>query len=238
VAHASDVGLQHSITQHHKCRCVACRVTEAELHLACDIGLALLVPLLEGVGLHSGYDGTDTSLAMGTTFLISDTHFGHTNICRFVRDDGSPLRPWSDINLMDDHLVERWNRVVSPQDKVYHLGDVAIPRRGLKRLKELNGRKILIKGNHDIFKLQDYLLYFDDIRGSHYMDGYILTHIPVHTENLNRYKANIHGHLHYRNICHQDGSLDGRYQNVCVEHVNYEPIPFDTVRDRLKAQGL
>ena len=217
---------------------VAGRVAKTELDLICQVWLALLVPLIECVVLHSGYDGTDTSLAMGTTFLISDTHFGHTNICNFLRDDGTPLRPWSDINLMDDHLVERWNKVVGPQDKVYHLGDVAIPRRGLKRVKELNGRKILIKGNHDTFKLQDYLLNFDDIRGSHYMDRYILTHIPVHTDNLSRYKANIHGHLHYRNILLPDGSLDSRYQNVCVEHIDYAPIPFDTVRDKLKAAGL
>ena len=167
---------------------------------------------------------------MTKTFLISDTHFGHTNVCKFTRDDGSKLRPWDDVDKMDEELIQNWNDVVKPCDKVYHLGDVAIPRRGLKCLESLNGRKILIRGNHDIFRLSDYSKYFDDIRGCHYLDGNILTHIPVHEDNLKRYKVNIHGHLHYRRI-EKDGEIDPRYFCVCVEHTNYKPIDWEYVRD-------
>ena len=171
---------------------------------------------------------------MAKTFLTADTHFGHAGVCRFSRDDGTPLRPWDDPSEMDEALIERWNSVVGPGDKVYHLGDVAIPKRGLKCLERLNGTKVLIRGNHDIFKITDYLPYFKDVRGCHYMDGIVLTHIPVHPDNLARWKGNIHGHLHYRRILLPDGSIDQRYQCVCVEHTNYTPIDFEVLRNYYK----
>lgn len=166
------------------------------------------------------------------TFLIADTHFGHAGMCKFLRDDGTPLRPWDNSNEMDEALIENWNSVVGPNDKVYHLGDVAIPRRGLRCLERLNGTKILIRGNHDIFKLSDYAQYFKDVRGCHCMDSIILTHIPVHPDNLARYKGNIHGHLHYRHIMLPNGTPDKRYQCVCAEHTDYRPINWEEVRSR------
>ena len=172
---------------------------------------------------------------MTETFLVSDTHFGHGNICRFKRDDGTDLRPWDDVFEMDEALVERWNSVVGPSDKVYHLGDVAIPRRGLQVLERLNGNKVLIRGNHDIFKLSDYAAYFRDVRGCHYLDGLILTHIPVHPDNLTRYRGNIHGHLHFRRILNPDGTPDERYQCVCVEHIDYTPIDFEILRQHYRS---
>ena len=68
--------------------------------------------------------------------------------------DGTKMRPWDTAEEGDAAMVERWNSVVGDNDKVIHLGDVAIPRRGLKVLEQLKGRKVLIRGNHDIFKLQ------------------------------------------------------------------------------------
>lgn len=174
---------------------------------------------------------------MSTTFLTSDTHFAHAGICRFLRDDGTPLRPWDDYGEMEEELVSRWNATVGPEDKVYHLGDVAIGRKGLRVLERLNGKKVLIRGNHDIFKLSDYTPYFKDLRGCHYLDHIILTHIPVHPVNLIRYKGNIHGHLHYRRVLNQDGSIDERYQCVCVEHTDYRPIAWEEVRSRYNVTG-
>ena len=175
---------------------------------------------------------------MAETFLISDTHFGHTNVCKFLRDDGTPLRPWNDVNEMNEALVERWNSVVTDKDKVYMLGDVAIPRHGLRWLFELKGTKVLIRGNHDIFKLSDYLPHFKDIRGCHYLDKTLLTHIPVHPVNLTRYAANIHGHLHFRVISDPlSGLPDPRYYNVCVENINYTPISWNVVRQQIRDSG-
>jgi calcineurin-like phosphoesterase family protein len=125
---------------------------------------------------------------------------------------------------------------------VYHLGDVVINRRALKTLGRLNGEKVLIKGNHDIFKLEDYTPYFKDIRGYHVMNGMILSHIPVHEESLARFGTNIHGHLHYNRVTMLDTYLskpiiDPRYHCVCVEHTDFKPILFEDVIKKIINEG-
>lgn len=178
---------------------------------------------------------------MTATFLVSDTHFGHANICRFTRDDGSKLRPWENPEEMDEEMVTRWNSVVNKKDRVYHLGDVVINRKCLSILHRLNGRKVLIKGNHDIFDLKDYLPFFDDIRGYHVLNGLILSHIPIHPESLARFGANVHGHLHYRRVMKKDtfGNelIDPMYYNVSVECIDYTPISIEELNMKIVEQG-
>lgn len=171
-------------------------------------------------------------------FFISDTHFSHKNICKFMRKDGeTPLRPWDDVEEMDEILVQNWNSVVGEHDKVYHLGDVFIPRRGRFILDRLNGKKVLIKGNHDIFALKDYTPWFKDIRAYMKIDDIIFTHVPIHTCNLYRFKNNVHGHLHEHRVLLDDGEIDPRYFSVCVEHINYTPIEFSELREALDRNG-
>ena len=165
-----------------------------------------------------------------SAFVTSDTHFGHSKSITFLKPDGNLLRPFSSVEEMDEIMVENWNKKVGIKDTIYHLGDVAIPRRGLKILERCNGRKILIKGNHDIYKLPDYLPYFADIRGCHVKDSLVFTHIPIHSESFEgRYKGNVHGHLH----CHlvMDGDEpDKRYFNSCVEQHDFAPVAFEDVK--------
>lgn len=173
---------------------------------------------------------------MPSVFLVSDTHFGHAGVCRFLRDDGATkLRPWDDPAEMDEAMVELWNQTVKPNDKVYHLGDVVINRRALQILHRLNGDKVLIKGNHDIFKLHDYTEHFRDIRGYHVMNNMILSHIPVHAESKGRFSANIHGHTHANRVKVQ-GNIDPWYHCVCVEQTSYRPILFEEVLARIAAE--
>ena len=175
---------------------------------------------------------------MPTTWLVSDTHFGHEKTCTvFKRDDGTPLRPFNSVEEMDEEMVKRWNDRVRPKDKVYHLGDVVINRKFLSILSRLNGDKVLIRGNHDIFKLEDYTKYFRDIRGYHVMNGMILSHVPVHPESLGRFGVNIHGHLHYQRVKTNNDGIDTRYHCVCVEQTDYAPISFEEVSKRIVNEG-
>jgi calcineurin-like phosphoesterase family protein len=179
---------------------------------------------------------------MPSVFLVSDTHFGHTGVCHFTRDDGTKLRPWDTPEAMDEEMVRRWNDTVRPKDKVYHLGDVVIQRRSLNILRRLNGDKVLIRGNHDIFKLEDYTPHFRDVRGYHVMNGMILSHIPLHEESLGRFGVNIHGHLHYKRVMRHKHPgarpvLDVRYHCVCVEQTDYRPILFEDVMQRIRDEG-
>lgn len=173
---------------------------------------------------------------MPSVFLTSDTHFGHLGVCRFTRADGvTKLRPWDNPQDMDDDMVARWNAVVRPGDKVYHLGDVVINRKALPTLARLNGDKILIKGNHDIFKLEDYLPFFRDVRAYHVMDGKILSHIPIYRDGLMRFGTNIHGHLHDRRVM-LNGQIDPMYFSVCVEQHDFAPVLFENVLKQIKKQ--
>ena len=174
---------------------------------------------------------------MPAVFLVSDTHFGHAGVCRFMRNDGvTKLRPWNNPEEMDEFMVAAWNERVRPTDKVYHLGDVVINRRALSTLARLNGDKVLIRGNHDIFRDDEYRKYFRELRAYHVMNGMILSHIPIHEESLGRFGTNIHGHLHANRVM-KDGAIDTRYHCVCVEQTDFAPILFEDVIKRIVAEG-
>jgi len=170
-------------------------------------------------------------------FFISDNHFGHANIITFIDKNGNVFRNFSSEEEMNEHMVEKWNSVVRPIDKVYHLGDFAIPRRGIKFAERLNGDKVLIKGNHDIYKIHDYIPYFRDIRAYHVIDGMILSHVPVHHSSMRRFGSNIHGHVHEKFVYDDSGNIDNRYFPVTCEHLSYTPIEFGELKRRIIAQG-
>ena len=169
---------------------------------------------------------------MPSVYLVSDTHFGHRGMTTFLTDDGNKVRPWDDVESMNRDLIAYWNATVKPNDKVYHLGDVVINRRYLPIVGELNGEKVLIKGNHDAFRLEEYTPYFRDIRAYHAMNNFLLSHIPVHPNQLRRWKGNIHGHLHSNEL------EVVRYVNVSVEQTNYRPILFEKVLEAYRARGV
>jgi calcineurin-like phosphoesterase family protein len=93
------------------------------------------------------------------TFVYADPHFGHKGVTQFLRADGTKLRPWDDVTKMDKDLVELYNSVVRPNDRVYFLGDVTFKPTHLHTLGGLHGSKVLIKGNHDTLKLSQYTAY-------------------------------------------------------------------------------
>lgn len=161
----------------------------------------------------------------GRTWVAADHHFGHKNILTFKDDKENLIRgsKFKDIEDHDQSLIANHNALVKPEDRVYLLGDVVINRKSLYMLGQLTGRLVLVKGNHDIFKLKDYLPYFDDIRAYVVQkDGegnkVILSHIPIHEDSLGRFGTNIHGHYHQNKI------NDKRYVCVSLEHTDYKPI--------------
>ena len=168
---------------------------------------------------------------MANIFFASDHHLGHSNILTFKREDGSPLRNFAHITEHDEYIISQHNARVGKKDKTYYLGDVAMSHKSLYLLDRMNGEKVLIKGNHDTAKLSQYLPYFKDIRGSHQMDGVIMTHIPIHPESLARWGVNIHGHLHYNKVEDKYGFPDTRYFNCCMECLdNYTPVSLEEIK--------
>ena len=172
-------------------------------------------------------------------WLISDSHFFHSRIVDFnSAKDGTPIRPWNDYIQMTNDLISNWNECVAPDDLIIHLGDISFG--GVDRFHEcmsqLNGKKILIKGNHDLRTIDEYLLYFEDVwaLGEIPHNKAILTHIPVHDSQLKRFRYNICGHLHNNKVMYKGSSEpDTRYRCVSVEQTNFKPIRLDDVLKEL-----
>lgn len=154
------------------------------------------------------------------TWVISDTHFGHKNILNFEAEK----RPFKTIEEHNQSLVEKWNSVVKPNDLVIHLGDVAWGLKDLQLLGQCNGRKKLVKGNHDKFKAAQYLEYFEDLYGVYTLNDIVMTHIPIPPEDFRRWKVNLHGHYHSKP---QRGE---GYFCVSCEHVGLTPIHIEDAK--------
>ena len=171
-----------------------------------------------------------------TDFFTADLHFGHNNVINFKNTDGTKARDFATVQDMEDAMVQMHNEIVKPTDKVYMLGDIAFNARGLDKVKQMNGIKILVKGNHDQLKLNKYVDVFKDVRGCHVMNGLVFTHIPIHVDQLGRFGCNVHGHLHMNRVMQGD-KIDPRFLCVSVEHTDLKPIEFEDMVDRIVAQG-
>ena len=163
---------------------------------------------------------------MSEVFFIGDTHFGHQSILKFPGT--APWRPFNTIEEHDEELVRRWNAVVGKRDIVWHLGDFCFGRSKIALASELRGDKRLVLGNHDRYPVQDYLKYFSKVFGMVEYKGMLLTHCPVHPSMFERWRVNIHGHLHQNNM-EQPG-----YVNLSCEQINLTPVPFDNIRALLE----
>lgn len=163
-------------------------------------------------------------------WVVSDTHFNHTNILRFTDSNtGELIRPgFKDVTEMNETMIQNWNSVVRPGDKVYHLGDVFFgDKEWFKRMwPRLMGSKRLLVGNHDDIPFLSSGGFFQKVQMWRCFAEFniLMTHVPIHDSGLYRNRSrdrpmlNVHGHIH------QNKSPQGPYHCVCVEHTNYTPV--------------
>jgi len=172
-------------------------------------------------------------------WLISDTHFFHSNILKFTDDNGELIRGklFDTVEQMNECMLDNWNSVVKPGDIVYHLGDVMMGNKEefKKYWKQLNGSKRLIVGNHDDIKwMAQNELFTKILMWRMFTEfGLLLSHVPIHESGLRRGSPtdetapmllNIHGHIH------QNPSPTEHHRCVCVEHIDYTPINIEELR--------
>lgn len=151
--------------------------------------------------------------------MIGDPHFGHKAILKY--------RPqFRSREKHDAFIVNTWNAVVTKNDTVYCLGDFAFTMESLKTVRELNGRKILVRGNHDKLDTQAYLSVFKQVIGTIKYKDVWLSHFPVHPQEL-RGRFNIHGHVHTNTV------PDPRYFNACVDNIGFAPMLYLDILDIL-----
>src|ERR1700752_2199476 len=168
-------------------------------------------------------------------FLSSDSHHGHHNILEYSQ------RPFASIKEMDSEIIKRHNSVVKRDDIVYNLGDFSFyPFETSKRILEaLNGKHILILGNHDRSVKKMTEMGFSEVYNSltlNYNNKIIfMRHIPPSSlDNPNRqyklqfkapppkyYDLFLCGHVHDKFL------KRGKVINVGVDKWNFTPISLD-----------
>lgn len=152
----------------------------------------------------------------GNIFLISDLHLNHAKILRHCH------RPYSSLRHMNRDLVQKWNGVVGHGDTVYHLGDFSIRGSPWRWIRELNGRKVFIRGNHDHILLKtkhhSTLSY-----GGH---QFYLVHDPGDVP-LSWEGWVIHGHTHNKIPRYPFINGESRTINVSCECTGYTPVSLD-----------
>lgn len=162
------------------------------------------------------------------TWFTGDTHFWHGGIIR------SCARPYASPEEMTHALVANWNARVRPGDWVFHLGDFAVRcgrERAQKTLDRLNGRKILIRGNHDenrFCKLDGWDAVHDLLETTVEGQRLVLCHYALRVwPSQHRDTWMLYGHSH--------GRLPGtaRSLDVGVDCWAYFPVTLDEIHTRL-----
>lgn len=183
-------------------------------------------------------------------WFTSDTHFCHGK--SFLYEP----RGFTNLDDMNEAIVERWNKVVKPNDIVYHLGDTILndTKKGIEYFKRLNGQIFLIWGNHDTenrtnalfeacrFKLNGGWWAYMIKNGK---QSIYLSHYPTLTANFdekhfNQHVINLHGHTHQRtNWLYADNPF---MYHVGVDSHNCTPVHIDEVmadiRNRWNGLGM
>lgn len=170
-------------------------------------------------------------------YYVADTHWCHSNIIKFC------TRPFASVEEMNEAMIERWNSKVTKKDTVYHLGDVVF-RGSFSQTKEildrLNGKIILIKGNHDDerdlkkltyrFELIDKLL---EIKDSFINHNIVLCHYPLASwRSKGRGAYHLYGHVH-NNLHQHNLSLD-----VGVDVHDFYPLSSLEIDEKIKAKQI
>ena len=158
-------------------------------------------------------------------FLIADNHFDALDYMKSV----FPREEFTDNDDMNEQMIGRWNSVVSNDDLVISVGDFCYtdPR---PWLDQLNGNKILLRGNHDNW-CEGYAGDWHMILEYGKMRFYV-THDPAYVPRDWKDWV-IHGHHHY--AVQKDGSffphINGTTKNINVaaELVNYTPVWIDDI---------
>ena len=130
---------------------------------------------------------------MSTVRFEGCLHLGHEAVAKW--------RGFNDSYYHDEHLIDMWNRTVSKRDITYILGDVTMETdKHYYKLDRLNGRKIVVLGNHDKYQdIPELLKYVDGVAGMVDYKGCVLTHCPIHPAEISFCRLNIHAHIHHVN---------------------------------------
>lgn len=177
-------------------------------------------------------------------YVTSDLHFCHDRA--FIYG----ARGFSSIGEMNLEIIKRYNSFVNKEDTVYILGDVLLGgddslEVGIELLSQLEGSKILIRGNHDsrkrveaFKKAKIFEGIYDALAVRIHGYNFYLSHYPTITsnlekENLRQCILNISGHTHAKKKFFYD--LPYIYC-ACVDAHDCYPVDINQIIDDMKTQ--
>ena len=152
------------------------------------------------------------------TYITADLHFTHSNVIKYCPETRGQ---YADAQDMNERMIAEWNSIVHPADTVYILGDFAFDavQNAVNIAKRLNGRKILIIGNHDekLVKNEEFRACFAEVHQylkiRHNGSTVIMFHYPINSWDMRKY-----GSIHFFGHLHQTPhNMVGRCMNVGVD---------------------
>ena len=172
-------------------------------------------------------------------YFISDTHFNHLNIIKYCN------RHFNNVEEMNEAIIKNWNNIVSNEDTIYHLGDFALgTKESIKDIvNRLNGKKYLIRGNHDKWGVSTYESFgFIVLKNAQIeIDEYklMLSHIPIPDSQIPKGFVNIHGHIHDKKLYECIEKYEpSRYSiekhiNISCDVTDFKPISLSEIFNRI-----
>ena len=173
-------------------------------------------------------------------FFIADTHFFDERIIGYSK------RPFETVNEMNEFMVRAWNgKIKSKCDRVFIMGDFALTtdtKSVIQILKRLNGRKILITGNHDktYMRGKDIAAHFEMVRHYHVArigDIYfVLFHFPmIEWERQAHGSIHVHGHIHANPTPFVDEIRNSI--NTSADVIGLAPLSMDELMERVQIKN-
>lgn len=180
---------------------------------------------------------------------IGDWHYDHANCLAFDN------RPFSSVKDMNMALIHNWNAVTAPDDDVYILGDMfwcgAVKACTILHL--LNGKKYLIKGNHDRVGDREFASNFVWIKDyAEIKDGgrnIVLFHYPIpcfknHYHGWYHLYAHVHSGFEHNMMLHDKYLMEELYEKKCrmynvgamMPWINYAPRTLDEIINANKGE--
>jgi len=165
------------------------------------------------------------------TYITSDLHFGHKNIKKFC--PVSRARFSDDTVQMNEEMILEWNEIVTQEDTVYILGDVAFMSgsEAARIMNRLNGSKILVEGNHDRKTLLDVNFHKAFAEVHKYLElvyngtFVVMCHYPIYDHNgAGRGSIMLHGHRHGNPY-----DIPGRIKDVGMDSTGKIVVSLDDV---------
>ena len=174
-----------------------------------------------------------------TLWFTSDSHFFHKNIIELGK------RPFQSVDEMNETIVSNWNKLVRPEDIVYHMGDVSFGNRALTKelLDKLHGTIRLIQGNHDMKNAvlkKGCVERFEWVKDIYFLkvpdpdgpdgktQGIMLCHYPIMSWNQMHYGTwHLHGH------CHGTLPMDmtKKRMDVGVDPNFFKPLSYERIKE-------